>query len=75
MNNTRSIQPVNHRRQYLYESLQEAVLEQAGVNCRIVVNGDSISIRTKDYTDYCLAKTIVKQRTGKEVKRDQETLT
>lgn len=74
MKNLRSIQVVNHQRQHLYESLQEAVLSETGVNCRIHVREKEISIRTKDWTDYYLSRAVVSKRTGKKVVRDQTVL-
>lgn len=74
MNNTSGIQAVNHRRANLYEILQELVREQCGVNCRIVITEDKVSVRTKDLADYYLAKAIIKQRVGKEIVRDEKSL-
>ena len=57
-----------------YEELQDLIRKEAGINCSIKVKPNCVSIRTKDYPDFVIAKSIIKGRVSKEVVRDCEPL-
>ncbi len=73
MNNTNSIQVTNHRKAE-YEILQELIFDKSGVVCTAMIKDRIISLRTKDYADFLIARSVIKGRTSKEILRDFETL-
>ena len=69
MKNTQAIQCVNYRRME-YEEYQDLVRDKAGVTVAIKVFHDRISIRAKDYTEYVLARSVLRQRCSKPIVMD-----
>jgi hypothetical protein len=57
-----------------YMHWQNLIEDKAGVKCTVVVKGGCISIRTKDYADYVMARAVIRQGTSKEISRDIEVL-
>lgn len=56
-----------------YLRLQNLVEDECGVRCTIVVRPHCVSVRTVDYTDFVLARSIlIKRGTSKPVVRDLE---
>jgi hypothetical protein len=47
-----------------HERLQDAVRLASGVVVTIVCKSNEISVRAKDYTDFIMAKSVIKQRSG-----------
>lgn len=43
-----------------YQPLEQIILESAGVDCTVKVTGGQISIRTKSYPDFILARNSIK---------------
>ncbi len=65
----------NSNGQRLYMELENLIFDHAGVQCTVYVRTPGhISIRTKDYADFLIAKSVIKGRTSKEILRDFETL-
>jgi hypothetical protein len=52
-----------------YMQWQNLIEEMCGVQCTVKVELKQISIRTADYADFVLAKSVVSKRTGLEVVR------
>jgi hypothetical protein len=79
MNSRASFKQIQHGRVHnkqfnLYEQLQDEVSKQSGVSCSIRVNCDYVSIRTKDWADYYIARSIIRGRVVQEIRRDKEVL-
>lgn len=53
------------------QSFEDAVMRQYGVQCSVTIKEKEIRVKTRDYTDYIFAKSVIKQRTGLEVVRAQ----
>ncbi len=64
----------NSTGQRLYHELENRIFDEAGVQSTVVVKNGHISIRTKDYADFLIARSVIKGRTSKEIWRDFETL-
>jgi hypothetical protein len=53
----------------MYKQFQDLIFADSGVECSVVVGSHCISIRTKDYADYVIAKSVIKGRTGLDIVR------
>lgn len=53
-----------------YMALQDIIFDEAGVSCSVFVKPGIVSIRTKDYADYVLARAALKGRTSSQIIRD-----
>jgi hypothetical protein len=53
-----------------YMALQDIIFDETGVSCTVVLKGGIVSIRTKDYADYILARAALKGRTSSRIIRD-----
>jgi hypothetical protein len=47
--------------------LQDAIFANSGVHCDVKVEPDRVTIRTKEYADFLLAKKAIKDRTTVEI--------
>lgn len=47
-----------------HQQLENLIEDKAGVRCFVEVQGGSLKIRTKSYTDYVLARSVIKGRTS-----------
>ncbi len=73
--NRRQQQVNNSTGQRLYHELENLIFDHAGVQCTVFVRTPGhISIRTKDYADFLIAKSVIKGRVSKEILRDFQTL-
>lgn len=54
------------------QALEDAVMTAFGVQCFVRIKKDEVSVRTQDYPDFVMARSIIRQRTGLEVVRDLE---
>jgi len=45
-----------------YQRLENAIEDETGVKCSVLVKPDCISIKTLDWTDYYLAKSVISKR-------------
>ncbi len=65
----------NSTGQRLYMELENLIFDHAGVQCTVFVRTPGhISIRTKDYADFLIARSVIKDRVSKEIYRDFQTL-
>ncbi len=65
----------NSTGQRLYHELENWIFDTTRVSCTVFVRTPGhISIRTKDYVDFLLARDAIKGRTSKEIYRDFQTL-
>jgi hypothetical protein len=53
-----------------FQVLEDLIRDTCGVACTIRVKPNEISIRTKDYTDFVLARAAIKGRTSKAIRQD-----
>lgn len=53
-----------------YMMFQDIIFDETGVTCTVILKGGQISLRTKDYADYILAKKALKGRTSHPIMRD-----
>jgi hypothetical protein len=53
-----------------YMKWQNIIFDTTGVSCTILVKPECISIRTRDYTDFILARSAIKGRTKLPIIRD-----
>lgn len=72
MKNTSAIQVVNHERRNEYQRLEELVNREAGIRCTIKVLPDCVSVRTADYADFVLAKSVLSRQVEKPIVRGGE---
>ncbi len=65
----------NSTGQRLYMELENLIFDHAGVSCTVFVRTPGhISIRTRDYRDFVVARSVIKDRVSKEIYRDFQTL-
>lgn len=55
-----------------YMIYQNIIFDETGISCTVVLKGGQISLRTKDYTDFILARSALKGRTKHPIVRDLE---
>ncbi len=60
--------------EYEYLHLQNLIFDKTRVVCHVKVHKDLVNIRTKDYADFLIARSVIKDRVSKEIYRDFQAL-
>lgn len=55
-----------------HQQLENLIEDKAGVRCFVEVQGGSLKIRVKSYTDYVLARSVIKGRTSLRILWDKD---
>lgn len=74
-NSFKQIQGPQNRTHGPMESMkwEDIIFDEKQVVCTVVMRGGMISIRAKDYTDFILAKSVLKGRTKHPIVRDLDS--
>lgn len=57
-----------------YEFFHDMIEQKAKVECTVFVSADTISLRTKSYADYVMAKSAIQGSTGLKIVHDRVIL-
>lgn len=55
-----------------YEELQDLIRRETGVVCSVLVTPKVVSIRTKNYSDFILARKVIRGRVSVEIIWDEK---